>query len=462
MQLYSQETELRCILTIADPEVPDKIRSALVSKLDKDFFHFPPAKAAFERIMSLAKKRAELVDYDDLVEDPALDEDFRDILKECELDSCASKKAVGKMVENLSDYRKLRSMFTTCSTVLKRLKDDSVDSEELLDYMSNNLAKARRDIGNDQKLVRVGKKSNAKDVVDAVVNRVKEALIKTGFKPYDDENGGVPEEGVMIVSATTSGGKSTLAMQLCKNIYEMASKESPKRVCRVSLEMGEEQEYRRLLSNVTRIPLWKFVHGKLSMPEKKRVRKAYEKFKKLGKSTGSQYDVLCPTRDMSIEEIFQMTGPYGHNVICIDYISLLAGVDQDNQWRVLSGITRLAKVYSRENHCLVILLCQLDDTTNRLRYSQGIKEHCDVMWSWNYSDPNKRETKILPISVDKARDAKLFTFDMSEKFEIMTVENINGSSAYDADSIDDEDEDDDDDPKPSKKKKQKGDDYALS
>lgn len=457
MQLYSQETELRCILTLVDSEVPDKIRNALVSKLDKDFFHFPPAKAAYERILSIAKLRAELIEYEDLVEDPALDEDFRDILKECDLDSCNSKRAVGKMVENLSDYRKLRSMYNTCSNVLKKLKEDSADSEALLDYMSNNIAKARRDIANDQKLVRVGKKSNAKDVVDAVVNRVKEALIRTGFKPYDDENGGIPEEGVMILSATTSGGKSTLAMQLCKNIYEIATKDSPKRVLRVSLEMGEEQEYRRLLSNLTKIPLWKFVHGKLSLPEKKRVRKAYDTFKQLGKVSGSQYDVLCPTRDMAIEEIFQLTSPYGHNIICIDYISLLAGVDQDNQWRVLSGITRLAKVYSREKHCLVILLCQLDDDTNKIRYSRGIKEHCDVMWSWNYSDPNKRETKILPISVEKARDAKLFTFDMSEKFEIMTVENINGSGVYDADSIEDEDEDDD-----TSSKKSKGDDYALS
>ena len=462
MQLFTQEMELRCILTIVDPEIPEAIRSSLLGKLETDFFHYPPAKAAYIRLANIAKKRAEIIEYDDLVEDPSIDEDFRDILKECELDTCSSKKAIVNMVKILTDYRKMRNMYNTCTKVLEAFKGEAVEPDELLDMMSTDIAKARRDLAQDQKILRMGKKSNAKSVVNSVLTRVHEALIKTGFKPYDDKNGGLPEEGVMILSATTSGGKSVSLMQLCKNIYEMSSKEHPNKIVRISLEMGEEQETRRLLSNLTGIPLWKFTRNKLSIQEKKKVKKAYNTFIKIGKKNGAQYDTLCPTRDMSIEEVFQMVKPFGYNIIGVDYISLLAGVDSDNQWRVLSAIARLAKVFSRENHCLVILLCQLDDETNKLRYSKGIKEHCDVMWSWNYSDPAKRETRVLPIKVDKARDAELFSFDMAEKFDIMTVANIEGSETYDHNDDSDDDDDDDDDP-PSKSKKNKGgDDYALS
>lgn len=462
MQLFTQEMELRCILTVVDPEIPEHIRSSLLGKLDTDFFHYPPARAAFVRLSTIAKKRAELIEFDDLVEDPAIDEDFREILKECEIDTCTSKKAITRMILTLANYRKLRSMYTTCTKVIEKLKDEAAEPDELLDFMANNVAKARRDLAQDQKIMRIGKKTNAKDVVHGVLNKVREALIKSGFEPYDKKNGGLPREGVMILSSTTSGGKSVSLMQLCKNIYEMSDKKDPNRIVRISLEMGEEQEMRRLLSNLTRIPLWKFTRNKLSIQEKRKVNNAYKKFVKAGKKNGSQYDTLCPTRDMTIEEIFQMVKPYGYNIVGIDYISLLAGVDSDNQWRILSAIARLAKVFSRENHCLVILLCQLDDESSKLRYSKGIKEHCDVMWSWNYSDPAKRETKLLPIKVDKARDAELFSFDMQEQFEIMTVSNVSGGGAYDSSDDVDDDENNDDDDDDSNSKKKSGDDYALS
>ena len=62
----------------------------------------------------------------------------------------------------------------------------------------------------------------------------------------------------------------------------------------------------------------------------------------------------------------------------IDYVSLLDGVDEKDQWKALSAIVRQCKLFSAENHCLVIALDQLDSDDDRIRYSKGMLEHAYV------------------------------------------------------------------------------------
>ena len=133
--------------------------------------------------------------------------------------------------------------------------------------------------------------------------------------------------------------------------------------------------------------------------------------------------MYCPVHAVTDVQLFTLLRPYGYKVVGLDYVSLLDGVDEDNQARVLSAIVRHAKIFSAENKCLVIILVQLDSVDNRIRYSRGMLEHADVALAWNYSKPEVRETKIIPVQVLKARDQELGTFELEELFEIMTVKN---------------------------------------
>ena len=475
MQLYSQDMELRCIVTLTNPKIPEQVRSTLLGKLGKEFFHYPPCSAAFNRIEVLARKRFEMLDLADLLEDPALEEDFRDILRDSDAKSCKNRKAMDRMVEGLDDYRKIRIVYEAANTALTKIEGDALDINSLLDNIAEKLTRARRDINEEDQFVVVGKNNNADDLVHKVLNRVVDQLIKTGFTKYDTRNGGLPEEGVMIIAATTSGGKSAVLMNLLVNLYQL----SKKRVCRISLEMGDEQEMQRLLSRLSGVAFWKIKQNKLDPKEKQRINKAYEKFKQFGEDNECVFTSISPTRGMRIDEALRMVKPYAFDVIGLDYVSLLEGVDDDNQWRVLSSIVREAKVFSRENKCLVIVLAQLDAESDKIRYSRGMKEHADIMWSWNYSKKEQREIKVLPINVDKARDGELFTFELGERFDIMTTENIEGDSGYGSSDEDDEADDDIDltpeeaNGKSRKKKRKKkrseqddsddaDDDYALS
>ena len=240
--------------------------------------------------------------------------------------------------------------------------------------------------------------------------------------------------GVVLLAATTSGGKTAVLMNLMVNLYMY----SAKKVCRISLEMGDQQEMQRLLSRLSEVPFWKIKQGKMNPKEKQRVDKAYRKFKKLGKKNKGEFVTICPTRNLTIDDALRTVKPYGFEVLGIDYVGLLDGVNDDTQWKVLSSIVRDCKIFSRECKCLIIVLCQLDDESDKLRYSKGMKEHADVMFSWNYTKKEQRELKILPINVDKARDGELFSFQLGERFEVMTVDNMAGDS-YSPDDTEDDD-----------------------
>ncbi len=453
MQLYSQDSEMRCIFTLICGDIPVPIRTSILGRINEECFHYPPAKNAYMRIQKLLKKKFEIIDYDDLVEDPVLDEDHRDVIRDAkdEYEPCSSKKQIKTLLDTLEQYRKLRLFYYACKSSLESLQKESVDIDELMTDMGNKLAKARRTLSNTQKINRIGRKSNIGKLLDKALSKTESLLIKTGFSEYDTRNGGFPEEGVVLLAGSVSGGKSTMLLQLAKNIYLNATKSKPKKIVRVSLEMGDSQELDRLLSNISGIKFFKFKQNKLTIPEKQKVKKLMKTFNDVGKKTKSQFDFLCPTKGMTIEEVFQMIKPYGYNVVGLDYVSLLEGVDEDNQARMLSSILRQAKVYSRETASLVVILCQLDVDSNKVRYSRGMQEHADVVWKWNYSKPEQRELKIIPVDVDKARDAELFRFNLDDRFDVMTLNSPQTSqSSYSQDKEDvdlstSKEEDDDDD-----------------
>lgn len=458
MQIYSQELELRCIKTLTCKEIPEKVRSTLLGKLSKDFFHFDPTKSAFERINTIARKRFTVVDFHDLVDDPALLEDYRDLLRSSDAEECRSRKAIVSMLHSMENFRKLRTLYYMSDRILDAIEKGAVDIDKLLDDATNSIAKARKDLDNEDRFVIVGKNGNADDVVHRVLNKLSTELIKTGFAKYDSINGGVPIEGVMLLASTTSGGKSTLLMNLLCNMYEREHK----RVCRVSLEMGDDQEMARLLSRVSGVPFSKIKQNKMSPKEKQRVEKAYRDFDAIGKEYNCVFNTVSPTKNMTIDDVLRMVKPFRFDVIGIDYVSLLSeGSGKRDQWQVLNDIIKDCKVFSRENKCLVIVLCQLDDESDRLRYAKGMKDHADVMWSWNYSKKEQREMRVLPVNTNKARDGELLNFDLAERFDIMTITDL------DSDSYTVSDDDEDERPRNSSKKNVEeeeygDDDYALS
>ena len=431
IKLYSQILELRALASIARKGVGiegrdlpanqiNGISSYLLANLDEAHFHYEPTKSAFKRLLTIAKKRSTILSYDDLMEDPALDEEFRDILREGRRSPARDQETASSIFSTLDKYKKTRALYAMSKTIIEALKEPKIDVDALTDRVTDTLTQIRsREMTADQVRV-IGKDANALSLIDEALNMEDENLYKTGFSEFDEKNGGLPSEGVFIMAATTSGGKSALRMNLMKNLY-LLNKIS---VATVSLEMNAKKETRRLLSALSGIEYWKFVRKILSEEERDQAKLEWRKLHRFGKKHDCRYALLCPTRGLSIQQLLTLMKPYKYQALAIDYISLLDDGGQKDQWKLLSDITRECKIFSQENNCLIVLLAQLDSDDDRIRYSKGILENADNAWVWNYSKQEQRDLHQLPIKQLKARDQELFPFDLRENFGCMQVLNV--------------------------------------
>jgi replicative DNA helicase len=453
MLLYDKDSELRVIKTLLTEKIPDEVRSTLLGQLNATHFYYEPTQAAFKRIDMLAKKRFEIVSAHALLADTVIDEDLRDILKSDlkEVKACRSKKHVTEAKDILSRYRKVRTLFELSKGCLDALEESQVDVDQVLDDATATLARAAATGAEDEFFLHFGEGDTSDRVLERILNNEKEPRIPTGYKEYDKRNGGFPDQGVVILAATTSGGKSTVSMNIGAYLYEKQRRS----VCRVSLEMGDEQETKRLASHLTGIEFAKFVKGNLSPKDKKKITTRFEKFREFGKKHGIRYTSFSPRNEYTAEETFRVLKPYGYDIIVIDYIGLMKGMASGEQWLNLSEVAAAAKRFSRATDCLVILLAQLDDDSDKLRYSRGMKEHADVVWQWNFAKAEQRELRILPIQVSKDRDGSLFGFDLQERYDVMTAFNMPGTDGDDEYAPSDDDEDADGFGSSKKKKKKK-------
>lgn len=442
-KLFSPKAEMSLLKTLTNSELTEKQRTLLLAKTDVSLFHMPATKKAYQRVRKLTERKQRVPVWEDIVDDPTFDAKVREFLEDSEVRPTASKQKAMGLIERLDKYRKLRGIFDMGKEIISYFDlEETLDPDEFHDKLALQLANNRKEFGKQQEIHTFGVGGSIQALVKRTLYKPTEKMYLTGYTEYDKRNGGLPTTGVMILAGTTSGGKSVLATNL---EYNLTTLNHGLTAIKITLEMTAEQETNRVLSMLTGIPLWKFKQNKLTRAEKKQVELAAKKHDKLLKKKGAKFSYSSPDGSMTIDDVINMVKPFNYKVVILDYISLLEGVDDDNQWRMLSAICRKAKVYASEFKVLFIVLAQLDSDTSNLRYSRGMKEHADIVWTWNYSKPEVRETKILPIDVAKARDGELFRMELQERFEIMRIENLPGMAGSmfgkRADAEDEEEED---------------------
>lgn len=409
MLLYSKKLELLALYSITQNNADS---SKLLAKLDVNHFHFPATKTAFSRFMHILKTKSEHMDWHSLCEDPALKETDRELLNSFDV-KAAKTKNVDNMVNTLEQYRVGRAVYAMTQDAIEALKE-SFDADSLIDSLADKLTKART-VTEDQKLFHIGQGNNTTELVKQILDQTsKPPVIPTGFATYDSVMGGFPDNGLVILAATTSSGKSTMANQLAININKIGWD-----VCKVSLEMPEDQEIQRFLSNQTGIPHKKIHNKQLTPKEIKAVRKAYKEFVEKSKAEERRLTIIAPTEDLSLTQILMLIKPYNFKVIIIDYISLLKENGNVEQWKHLSDVAREAKRYTLKTGCLIIMLAQLDQD-NKIRYSRAIQEHADVVWTWSLSDAD-RENEKFTVNQTKGRNQGLISFEVNGKFECMQL-----------------------------------------
>jgi replicative DNA helicase len=420
--------EVLFIRVLCSTELPIKIKSELLLSVSADHFGFKLSREAYSRLLSLARQRAEFPQFVELLADPALSTDVKEFLKERSPRRVKiTMTLMRSLVETLHTYRRIRIVSEVSGMMATGLSQDGIDVNKLLDTAVVQLNTAKLSALSEETVYHFGIDDNTDDLVESVLNGGGDLLYPTGFTEYDDQVGGLPCEGVFLMAGTTSAGKSTIVNVLLARLYLLNNL----KVVKVTLEMSERQETRRLLSFLSQIPYHKFVRGQLTPGEAQLAKHKRQEFKEHGTTNDCRFSIWAPTVNLNLDKILLMLQPFGYNVIAIDYITLLDGTSDANQWLVLSEIVRRCKAFSRRTHTLIILLAQLDEDSDKVRYARAMKEHADVCWTFNYSKKEQRDSRILPIKVVKARDAQVGSFELAERFDIMSVENMvqDGSSS---------------------------------
>ena len=407
MKTLSLKAELKAIFSICNG--PPEIQSFLMAKLRHEHFGFPAHASIFNRLKRYAEDDKGIPPSHLLAEDLTLDEEHKVILK---IDKYKPIKPESQtnLFQALDNYRKLRLVQSSMKTTAHTLSGNkAVDVDHLVENLLDTLAQVRNDSE-----IHISTNLNNRQNIDRVLND-ELTLVPTGWEPFDLENGGFPNSGVVVLGSNPGGGKSISAMQLALNQYHMGF--SP---MILSFEMEEDELWARVIANACKIDFSKIYQKTLTLEEKDRVWKIMKKFSRYGKKNDCQLSIICPPQDMKFSDLVYTIKHKKKDILYIDYISLLAperaSVPQNQQ---LQEISRLAKIAAKNMKIPLVLLAQLNDQ-DKIKYSGGINENAALTIIWRRTE-DSYASRTIDFEVIKARNQKTMKFTMAEEFNIMRI-----------------------------------------
>lgn len=253
----------------------------------------------------------------------------------------------------------------------------------------------------------------------------------TGFTDFDNFSGGLQPSDLNVIAATTSQGKTTLALTMAYNMAVQSSTD----VGIFSLEMSMLQITARLIGMDTEIPSKNILAGNVTFAELN---------KKLGAITNNKIHI-DPTRDTKLESIISkmryFIARFGCKVFVVDYLQMITNyVKGQTTEQNVADICRVLKSFAKENNVCIVLLCQLNrgeggnpaPKMSRLRGSGQIEEAADnvlLLFRPDYYNINTFEdgTDALgkaELILDKGRNIGTARFRLEFIPQIPTFTNI--------------------------------------
>ncbi len=211
--------------------------------------------------------------------------------------------------------------------------------------------------------------------------------IPTYFNDLDNILAGLQKSDLIILAARPSVGKTTLALDIARNVATKA-KEA---VGIFSLEMSKEQLVDRLLCSEANVNLWKMRTGKLSDQGEN------DDFTRINHAMGILSESKIFIDDSANANVMEirtkarrLQSEHGLGLIVVDYLQLMEGRrSTENRVQEVSEISRNLKAIARELNIPVLALSQLsrgvearDSHIPRLadlRESGSIEQDADVV-----------------------------------------------------------------------------------
>jgi len=319
-----------------------------------------------------------------------------------------------KVVQKKSTLRKL---IEAASEIVELGYQESEDVEKILDKAEQRL------FGVSQKYIKQDFVP-IKSILEAAFNRIDELHkgdhklrgIPTGFPDLDNILAGFQKSDLVILAARPSIGKTTLALDLARQIA--TQQKIPVGI--FSLEMSSDQLIDRMLAAESGVDLWRLRTGRLKSGE------GDDDFQRIGDAMGVLSEAPIFIDDAGSANVMEMRTmarrlQAEHNVglIIVDYLQLMEGRGGggDNRVNEISEISRSLKQLARELNIPIIALSQLSRAVESrspqipklsdLRESGSIEQDADIVMFLYREDREKPDTpnkNIVEVIISKHRN----------------------------------------------------------
>ncbi|MBI2054283.1 MAG: replicative DNA helicase [Candidatus Staskawiczbacteria bacterium] len=242
--------------------------------------------------------------------------------------------------------------------------------------------------------------------------------LATGFKGLDNILAGMQKSDLIILAARPSMGKSSLALDIARNIAVFENKP----VGIFSLEMSKDQLADRLIASQGNIDLWKLRTGKLHNNE------GDNDFSRIQHAMGTLSEAPIYINDAGMVNVLQMRAMArrlqankGLGLIIVDYLQLM---EPTNKYQAavqqVTEISRALKTLAKELNIPVLALSQLSRAVEArvpqiprladLRESGAIEQDADVVlfiYREDRYNENSLKKNIADIIIAKHRNGPL-------------------------------------------------------
>jgi replicative DNA helicase len=249
-----------------------------------------------------------------------------------------------------------RELIKISGDIITTAYEDKTDVFDLMDKaeadlfeISNNFLRKNYSSMQDILVETIEQVTKAREEKDDITG------VPSGFDSLDAITGGWQPSDLIILAARPAVGKTAFALNLAMNAAMHPTK--PRGVAIFSLEMGNTQIAKRMLSCVTQVRLENISRGKLEDYEFAQMTKRMEPLVKAPIFIDDQaglniFELRAKCRRLKTKNDIGM--------IIIDYLQLMQGSDKaGNREQEISKISRELKMLAKELHVPVLALSQL-------------------------------------------------------------------------------------------------------
>ncbi len=305
-----------------------------------------------------------------------------------ELSNAVSTSAnIAHYAEIIAKKAALRRLISAAGEITELGFDEAQDVDAVLDQAEQRLFNVS---GNFLKQSFVSLKNILDEAFDRIdeLHRDKGKLrgVPTGFTGLDNLLAGLQRSDLVILAARPSVGKTSFALDICRNV----ALRTKLPVGFFSLEMSKEQLVDRLICAEAGVDLWKLRTGRLSEHE--------DDFPRIGDALGKLSEAPIYIDDSSAASVMairtksrRLQSEHGLSMIVVDYLQLMEGRGKksDNRVQEVAEISRGLKQIARELNVPVLALAQLSRAVelnkpaiprlSHLRDSGSIEQDADVV-----------------------------------------------------------------------------------